>query len=348
MAAARGVCGVAAPGAQEVGVGARRAVLPESSAQNPLTVIDDAVRLAGRTAIRLARAIPVVGNRFGAPPHLDLDGRVVFVTGAARGLGAQIARQAHARGAQVALVGRTLKPLEDLAAELGDGAAAFEADVTDAPALRRAAEGAVAAFGGIDVVVANAGIAPPSETVATIDPDEFEHTVEVDLLGQWRTVRATLPAVIAARGHIAFVGSIYAFFNGVLAAPYAVSKAGVEQLSRALRVELAQHGVTAGIAYLGFIDTDLTSDAFADEHAAAIRSAAPGFITRPMSAESAAAAVLSGVERRAAQVTAPAWVGPVLAARSLTTAVMDDVLMHNPRVSDAVLSAEDDVAQRDS
>lgn len=298
------------------------------------------MRLAGRTALRLARTLPLVGGRLGAPPHLDLNGRVVFVTGAARGLGAQIARQAHTRGALVALVGRRLGPLEDLAAELGDGAAAFEADVTDAAALRRAAEGAVATFGGIDVVIANAGIAPPSETVATIDPDVFEHTVEVDLLGQWRTVRATLPAVIEARGHIALVGSIYAFFNGVLAAPYAVSKAGVEQLSRALRVELAQHGVTAGIAYLGFIDTDLTSDAFADEHAAAIRSAAPGFITRPMSAESAAEALLSGVERRAARVTAPGWVGPLLAARTLTTTVMDDVLMYNPRVNDAVLSAE--------
>ncbi|BBY18775.1 short-chain dehydrogenase [Mycolicibacterium litorale] len=306
------------------------------------------MRLAGRSAMRLVRAIPVVGSRFGAPPRLDLDGRVVFVTGAARGLGAQIARAAHARGARVALVGRTLGPLEDLAAELGDGAASFKADVTDAAALQRAADGAVAAFGGIDVVIANAGIAPPSETVATIDPDDFEHTVEVDLLGQWRTVRATLPAVIARRGHIALVGSIYAFFNGVLAAPYAVSKAGVEQLSRALRVELAQHGVTAGIAYLGFIDTDLTSDAFADEHAAAIRSAAPGFITRPMSAEAAADAVLSGVERRAAQVTAPGWVGPLLAARTLTTAVMDDVLIHNPRVNGAIRSAEAVASQSDS
>lgn len=319
---------------------ARGAVVSELPGPNPLTMLDDAVRLAGRTVVRLARGIPVIGGRFGAPPRLDLDGRVVFVTGAARGLGAQIAREAHARGARVALVGRSLHPLEDLAAELGDGAAAFKADVTDAAALQRAADGTVAAFGGIDVVVANAGIAPPSETVATIDPDDFEHTVEVDLLGQWRTVRATLPAVIARRGHIALVGSIYAFFNGVLAAPYAVSKAGVEQLSRTLRVELAQHGVTAGIAYLGFIDTDLTSDAFDDVHAATIRSAAPGFITRPMSVESAAEAVLSGVERRAAQVTAPAWVAPLLTARSLTTAVMDDVLMHNPRVNDAIRSAE--------
>ncbi|MBO0678625.1 SDR family NAD(P)-dependent oxidoreductase [Mycolicibacterium sp. S2-37] len=310
-------------------------------------MIDDAVRLLGRTAVRLAQGVPVVGARFGAPPRLDLTGRVVFVTGAARGLGCEIARQAHARGARVALVGRRLPPLTELAADLGDGAAAFQADVTDAEALRHAAAGAVARFGGIDVVIANAGIAPPSHTVGTIDPDAFEHTVEVDLLGQWRTVRATMSAVIERRGHIALVGSIYAFFNGVLAAPYAVSKAGVEQLSRTLRVELAQHGVTAGIAYLGFIDTDLAADAFADEQAAAIRDVAPDFITRPMTVEAAAAAVLDGVERRAARVTAPAWVGPLLATRSLFTAVMDDVLIHNRRVNDAIRDAENSVVPRE-
>ena len=309
-------------------------------------MIDDALRLLGRTAVRLAREIPVVGGRFGSPPSLDIVGRVVFITGAARGLGAEIARQAHARGARVALVGRRLPALEELAAELGDGAIAFQADVTDADALRRAADGAVAAFGGIDVVVANAGIAPPSHTVGTIDPDEFEHTVEVDLLGQWRTVRAVLPALIERRGHIALVGSIYAFFNGVLAAPYAVSKAGVEQLSRTLRVELAQHGVTAGIAYLGFIDTDLAHDAFADEQAAAIRDVAPAFITKPMTVEAAAAAVLDGIERRASRVTAPGWVGPLLAIRSITTAVMDDVLIHNRHVTDAIRDAEVNAPQQ--
>ncbi|WP_082973893.1 SDR family oxidoreductase [Mycobacterium sp. E740] len=305
-------------------------------------MIGDAARLLRSTATRAVGALPIVGPALAPPPRLEIDGSVVFITGAARGLGAEIARQAYTRGAHVALVGRRLPTLEELAAELGDRAAAFQADVTDAEALQRAADGTAETFGGIDVVVANAGIAPPSQPVTTMAPDDFEHTVEVDLLGQWRTVRATLPSVLERRGHVLFVGSIYAFFNGVLAAPYAVSKAGVEQLARTLRVELAQHGVTAGIAYLGFIDTDLTSDAFADEHAAAIREVAPGFITAPMAVEDAAAAVLSGIERRAPQVSAPAWVAPALAARSLTTTVMDQVLMTNPGVARAVGAAEAD------
>ncbi|MEH3139291.1 MAG: short-chain dehydrogenase/reductase [Mycobacterium kyogaense] len=298
-------------------------------------ILDDAVRLAGRTVYRIVAR----------PPRYELQGRVVFITGAARGLGAETARRAHARGAQVALVGRRLAPLQQLADELGSRAAAFEADVTSAERLQRAADDAVARFGGIDIVIANAGIAPPSHTVATIAPDDFEHTVDVDLLGQWRTVRATLPAVIERRGHVLLVGSIFAFFNEVLAAPYAVSKAGVEQLARTLRVELASHGATAGIAYLGFIDTDLAADAFSDASAAAIRQAVPRVFTKEMTAAEAADAMLDAIERRAPHVSAPAWVRPLRALRSVTTAVMDDVLLHNRNVQAAITAAEDGARQ---
>ncbi|MEO9137555.1 MAG: short-chain dehydrogenase/reductase [Jatrophihabitans sp.] len=226
-------------------------------------MITEITRALGSMALDAGRRAPLVGGLVsgvvGRGDVMSLDGKVVFVTGAARGLGAEIARQAHERGAYVALVGRRLPGLQKLADELGERAAAFEADVTDLPALQRAAADAVERFGGIDVVVANAGIAPPSDSVLSIDPAEFERTVDVDLLGQWRTVRAVLPYVIERRGHVVVVSSIYAFFNGVLNASYAASKAGIEQLTRALRVELAHHGASAGVAYLGFIDTDLTT-----------------------------------------------------------------------------------------
>jgi len=264
-------------------------------------MIEDTFGLIARTAGRAGRRLPVGGRLFGREQRLELEGRVVFVTGAARGLGAEIARQAYAGGAYVALVGRRLGPLEELAAQLGDRAAAFEADVGDLDALTRAADAAVERFGGIDVVVANAGIAPPSDTVLTIDPAEFERTVDIDLLGQWRTVRATLPALIERRGHVLVVASIYAFFNGALNASYAASKAGIEQLTRALRVELAPHGVTAGVAYLGFIDTELAADVFAQEQVAQARKASPAFLTKPISAQAAARALIDGIQRRASR-----------------------------------------------
>jgi NAD(P)-dependent dehydrogenase (short-subunit alcohol dehydrogenase family) len=309
-------------------------------------LLQAATRGAAHTALSTARRTPVVGGLLGRDRGLDLDGRVVLVTGAARGLGAEVARQAHAAGAHVALVGRRLAPLQELADELGERAAAFEADVTDLEALQRATDDAVARFGGVDVVVANAGIAPPSDSVLAIDPAEFERTVDVDLLGQWRTLRATLPAVVERQGHVLVVASIYAFVNGALNASYAVSKAGVEQLVRAVRVELAHHGVTAGVAYLGFIETDLVTDVFAREQVAEARATMPAFVTRPIPVAEAAAAVLSGVERRAPRVAAPGWVLPVLAVRSLATGVMDGVMLHSPGLARAIEKADRAAQQR--
>src|SRR5450756_420872 len=88
----------------------------------------------------------------------DVNGRTVFITGAARGIGAETARRLHAKGANVALVGLEPERLEQLAAQLGDRALAFEADVTDYEALQRAVSATVERFGGIDVGIANAGI----------------------------------------------------------------------------------------------------------------------------------------------------------------------------------------------
>src|SRR5687768_8015496 len=123
-----------------------------------------------------------------------LDGRVVLVTGAARGIGAETARRLAARGARLALVGLEPERLAALHRELGgDGVrhAHFVCDVTDQPSLDRAVAGAVAALGAIDVVFANAGIASHG-TVAAASADAQARTIEVNLIGVLRTVRATL------------------------------------------------------------------------------------------------------------------------------------------------------------
>ena len=305
-----------------------------------MIMIEDTARTLTAAAMSAARALPVAGRVFGGTQRLELDGRVVFVTGAARGIGAEVAREAHARGARVALVGRRLEPLQQLAAELGEGAAAFQADVGDLDALQGAADATVARFGGIDVVVANAGIAPPSEPILTIDPGEFERTVDIDLLGQWRTIRATLPAVIERRGHILVVASIYSFVNGALNASYAASKAGVEQLTRALRVELAHHQATAGVAYLGFVETDLVDDVFAQQQIAEARSIAPQFVTRPITVNRAARTLVDGVESRAATVAAPGWIRPLLPLRGIAGTLMDEFMLANPGLSRAISRAE--------
>jgi NAD(P)-dependent dehydrogenase (short-subunit alcohol dehydrogenase family) len=96
--------------------------------------------------------------RKSAAAPFDINGRTVFITGAARGIGAETARRLHGKGANVALVGLEPERLEELAAQLGDRAAFFEVDVTDYDALQRAVRATVERFGALDVAIANAGV----------------------------------------------------------------------------------------------------------------------------------------------------------------------------------------------
>jgi NAD(P)-dependent dehydrogenase (short-subunit alcohol dehydrogenase family) len=181
--------------------------------------------------------------------------KVVMITGAARGIGAEAARRLAARGARVSLVGLEPQLLEQRVAEIGPSAAWFEADVTDWDALRSATDATVERFGGIDVVIANAGIAPFG-TVATIDPADFEKTIEVNLLGVWRTVRTVLPHVVARQGYILPIASLAAALHPPMLAHYAATKAGVEAFADSLRAEVRHTGTRVGVAYFSFIDTD--------------------------------------------------------------------------------------------
>src|SRR6187431_3157810 len=179
-------------------------------------------------------------------------GKTVFITGAARGLGAETARRVAARGANVALVGLEPEELARVAAQCGSNAAWFECDVTDTDALARAVE----RFGGIDVVMANAGIAPGG-MVRSTDPAAFERTIEVNLLGVWRTVRATLPHVIDRQGYVLVIASLAAAIHGPGMAAYSASKAGAEAFANSLRSEVRHLGVDVGVGYFSFIDTDM-------------------------------------------------------------------------------------------
>lgn len=268
-----------------------------------------------------------------------LAGRTVLVTGAARGIGAASARRMHELGASVALVGLEPELLEREAAALGERAAAFEADVTDTAALERAVDAAAERFGGIDVGIANAGIAAVNSMI-TAPTALLERTLEVNLMGVLRTDRALLPHVIERRGYLLNIASLSAASHAPLMGPYAASKAGVEALTDCLRIELGPTGAQAGCAYFGFIDTDLVRGAFEHPATQAIEAEMPGFIRRPVPVERAVAAIERAVLTRAPRVWAPRWVGALLALRGVLQPLTERRLARSAALREALRLAD--------
>jgi NAD(P)-dependent dehydrogenase (short-subunit alcohol dehydrogenase family) len=188
---------------------------------------------------------------------------VVLITGAARGIGAALARQLVRDGARVALVGLESGLLSALAIELGAAAAWWHADVTDQAALDVAIAAAHERFGRIDVLITNAGIANFG-TVSVADVEAMARVVNVNVIGTIRTVKAALPHLLASKGYVLVVSSAAAFSPMPGMAAYATSKAAVEQFANVLRLEMIPHGVAVGSAHMLWIDTDMVRDAQED------------------------------------------------------------------------------------
>jgi NAD(P)-dependent dehydrogenase (short-subunit alcohol dehydrogenase family) len=272
----------------------------------------------------------------------SLRGKVALVTGAARGIGFETARLAHERGASVTVLDLDQGAADEAAERIGERTLAIGADVTDADAMADAVERTTDRFGGLDMPVANAGVSPPAATMRIADPDAYERTIEIDLLGVWRTVRPALDQVAARRGHVVVVSSIYAWMNGAVSSAYAISKAGVEQMGRALQLELAPYGAGATIAHFGFIDTVMVRHAFSDPIAQEYQSRVPAILRRPLRPVDAAQGIVDAVERRAPRVILPRWWWAWFALRGIVNPALDRAMQRDEGLLELVRRADSD------
>ncbi|HZK16148.1 MAG TPA: short-chain dehydrogenase/reductase [Solirubrobacterales bacterium] len=282
---------------------------------------------------------------------LELRGKSALVTGAARGIGFATARALVARGASVAIVDLDPEAAKAAAAQIapppggagGPVAIGIGADVADAEAIEAAATEAAGALGGIDICVANAGIAPLGATVRALDPAAFERVIDVNLLGVWRTVRAVLPYVTESRdgGHLVLISSVYSFTNGACVSPYACSKAAVEQLGRSLMVELAGDGTGVSVAYFGFVDTEMVRQGFEkDELGRRMQSMVPSRLRESITPTHAGESIVRGIETRRPQIIEPRkWV-PLSLFRGITGPLSDRTMVNHPRLQEMIREAD--------
>jgi NAD(P)-dependent dehydrogenase (short-subunit alcohol dehydrogenase family) len=257
----------------------------------------------------------------------QIQGKVVLITGPARGIGAETARQLAARGARLSLVGLEPELLAALAEELGEGHIWFECDVTDQAALERAVAGTVETLGGIDVVIANAGIAS-NGTVAVGPIEALVRTIEVNLTGVVRTVSATLAHVTERKGYYLLVSSAAAIapFPGI--STYAAAKSGVEQFGNVLRLEVAHKGVAVGVAHPSWIDTDLVRDAQSDlKGFKELLGKLPGPFGRVTPLRDCAAAFVAAIERRKRKVYVPRTLAAAAVTRQFFASRLADFIM---------------------
>jgi len=183
--------------------------------------------------------------------------------------------------------------------------------------VEESVEAMVARLGGLDVVVANAGVAAQLPLIGG-DPTVMERTLEVNVLGTYHTLRAAGPHISHPGGYALAVASLAAAVHAPLLGAYSASKAAVEALGNTLRVELRHSGAKVGVAYFAELDTDMTNRGFGTEAASKLVK-----IGRVAPLEVGIDAVERGIARRSRRVVAPPWVGAVLPIRMLVQRGVD-------------------------
>ena len=219
----------------------------------------------------------------------DLSGKTALVTGASGGIGGAIARALHGAGAAVGLSGTRVEPLEALVAELGDRACVLPCNLSNPEAVDALPKQAVAALGGIGILVNNAGITR-DQIFMRMSDEEWQSVIDVNLTATMRLCRGVMRPMMKARwGRIINIGSVVGSTGNPGQANYAASKAGMVGLTKSIAYEVASRGITVNAVAPGFIATSMT-DKLTDDQKARINGQIP--TARMGTPEEVAAAVL--------------------------------------------------------
>jgi NAD(P)-dependent dehydrogenase (short-subunit alcohol dehydrogenase family) len=187
----------------------------------------------------------------------ELEGRVALVTGGGRGIGRGIALELTRAGARVAVAARTAEQVEATAAEIGG--LAIEADVSKRTDVERMIEQAERELGPLDLLVCNAGISVGEEKAWELEPEEWWHTFEVNVLGVYLCCRTVIPGMIErGGGRIVNVASGAAYLPGSDSTAYSASKAAVHRFSETLAKQLEPHGIPVFSISPGLVRTEMT------------------------------------------------------------------------------------------
>jgi NAD(P)-dependent dehydrogenase (short-subunit alcohol dehydrogenase family) len=237
----------------------------------------------------------------------SVNGKVALITGGANGIGAEVARQLHDKGARVVLTDVDEGLLKEVAARIGeDRVLTVVADVRDLSAMQNTVDMGIERFGGIDIVMANAGIGTYG-SVLQVDPEAFRTLIDVNVVGVFHTVRATLPSVINRRGYVLIVSSAAAYL-----ALRAWRRTTPRRRGRAFRqcaaVGGAPYGVDVGSAHMSWIDTPSSVNA---SRSVDVRENAgePARAAGKTTSVESAARHSSRASRPQARINCPGWVG---------------------------------------
>jgi NAD(P)-dependent dehydrogenase (short-subunit alcohol dehydrogenase family) len=236
----------------------------------------------------------------------SLRGQVVLITGGGSGLGAATAQELQARGAVPVLVDIDAPTLASSAQRMGGNVLTCLADVTDPAACDAAVAAALARHGRIDIVWANAGIAAFGPLLHT-DPAAWQRCLNVNVMGVFNTVRAALPAVVQSQGFVAVTASVASFAHPPAMSAYAASKAAVEAMCNAWRIELAAHGVGVGAIHASWVTTPLVTEGALHPGFVRLRATMPGPLNKETPADVAARLIADGLAARRRQIWVPGW-----------------------------------------